>query len=74
LLSTKALQRSSYSECPECFKTKEIGKIYGQLTVKEYYPSSKKGHHWLCECSCGNTTVVSTSRLHSGDTISCGCL
>lgn len=74
LLSTKALKRSLYNECPECSKKKELGKVYGQLTVKEYYPNKKIGHNWLCECSCGNTTVVSTARLHSGHTLSCGCL
>lgn len=73
-LSTKNLKRSIYIECPECPRKKEIGNIYGQLTVKEYYPSKKTGHTWLCECTCGNTTVVSTAALHAGHTLSCGCL
>lgn len=73
-LSTKALKRSQYVECPECYKFKEIGKQYGQLTVKEYFPTDRPGHHWLCECSCGNTSIVSTQRLHANHTLSCGCL
>ena len=28
----------------------------------------------MCECECGNTTVVSTTDLKSGHTKSCGCL
>lgn len=30
--------------------------------------------HWLCECECGNTTVVRSDCLTSGNTKSCGCL
>jgi len=29
---------------------------------------------WLCICSCGNSTTVSTSRLLNGKTQSCGCI
>lgn len=74
LLSTKALRRSLYQECPECPKKKEIGNTYGQLIVEDYYENDKQGHNWLCKCSCGNTTIVSTAQLHSGSVLSCGCL
>jgi hypothetical protein len=29
---------------------------------------------WLCKCTCGNTTLVSSSRLNQGIAKSCGCL
>lgn len=29
---------------------------------------------WLCQCSCGNTVLVSASRLKNGKAKSCGCL
>ena len=29
---------------------------------------------WICQCDCGNTAVVSPSKLTSGHTRSCGCL
>ena len=29
--------------------------------------------YWLCECDCGNTTIVEASKLKSGHTTSCGC-
>ena len=53
-----------------------IGKRFGKLTVVEYY--GKKGNrnkkHYLCQCDCGNTKVVSVDNLRSGHTQSCGCL
>ena len=36
----------------------------------KYLDNSK----WLCKCNCGNETIVTTSHLKSGHTISCGCL
>lgn len=43
---------------------------FGNLVAKEYI----KGGKWLCQCDCGNTTVVDTRMLNSGHTRSCGCL
>lgn len=45
------------------------GRRFGRLTVKEYAGDSK----WLCECDCGNQTIVSESNLVRGGTVSCGC-
>ena len=73
-LSTKQLGAQKFQSCPNCAKILEIGKTYGQLTVEEYYPSTKVGHFWKCRCNCGNTTILSTAVLHSGHTSSCGCL
>lgn len=54
------------------------GQRFGRLTVIEKAEDyiSPKGHHntqWLCQCDCGNKTVVTTNRLRSGETKSCGC-
>lgn len=53
------------------------GQKFGKLTaIKPFHrvnmtqPVTK----WLCECECGNTTVVLASKLRSGWTKSCGCL
>ncbi len=73
-LSTKQLKAQKFLNCPECKKKSELGKVYGNLTVEEYYPTSKTGTYWKCKCSCGKFTIVSTSSLHSGHTQSCGCL
>lgn len=29
---------------------------------------------WLCKCDCGQTAIVETSNLTTGNTKSCGCL
>jgi hypothetical protein len=48
------------------------GQRFGRLTV---IGLNSKGHSkkWNCVCDCGNTTVVTTSHLLAGTTVSCGC-
>jgi hypothetical protein len=50
------------------------GKIVGRLTVINRVENNRhKQIVWLCECSCGNTTKVVSSRLNKQKTLSCGC-
>lgn len=51
------------------------GRVFGRLTVLEKLPekTQSKAVQWLCSCTCGNTLPVTTSRLNSGNTKSCGC-
>ena len=55
------------------------GQKFGRLTVvrraegDEVKPYKSKCAQWLCECECGNTVVVQTGNLKSGNTTSCGC-
>ena len=35
---------------------------------------SSQGILWLCKCDCGNTTKLTTGKIISGQTRSCGCL
>lgn len=37
-------------------------------------PNGKKFPQWLCQCECGNQTIVRESSLKRGTTHSCGCL
>lgn len=37
-------------------------------------PSGRAVVRWDCVCDCGNTTIVSTQKLKSGHTTSCGCV
>lgn len=52
------------------------GQKFGRLTVLSVHQSSHPGSRtkWLCQCECGNTTIVTISRLRNGKTKSCGCL
>ena len=51
------------------------GQKFGKLTVKKLLRIDKEhGAIWLCDCECGNTTEVSSRRLISKNTKSCGCL
>ena len=49
------------------------GQKFGLLTAIKRV--NKKGvGMWLCECECGNETIVTLGNLTSGGTKSCGCL
>ena len=51
------------------------GERFGRLTIIENAGKSKYGHtQFLCQCDCGNTTIVNGAYLKSGNTRSCGCL
>ena len=56
-----------------------VGQKFNKLTVikraDDYItPKGIKSSQWLCECECGNETVVRGSYLKNGNTKSCGCL
>ncbi len=56
-------------------KKKDLtGKRFGRLTVirKDGHLGEKTA--WLCKCDCGNYKRISTDRLTTGKTQSCGCL
>lgn len=55
------------------------GERFGRLVVlsraDDYVcPNGKKHVMWLCQCDCGNKTIVDSCLLVSGHTRSCGCL
>ena len=50
-----------------------VGSRFGRLVVIEKDHVAKKTSFWKCKCDCGNTTVVNTSSLKTGNTTSCGC-
>ena len=47
---------------------------YGKLVVISKHGHSGKETTWLCQCDCGEQTVVIGRDLRSGNTQSCGCL
>lgn len=54
-----------------------IGQRFGRLTViSQEKSTSKSSTRWLCQCDCGNTTIVQRCNLtrKTRNTKSCGCL
>ena len=49
------------------------GKTSGYLTAIKPVYSDKQGVHWLCQCKCGNQTVVTTNNFLMKHIQSCGC-
>ena len=55
-----------------------VGQRFGRLVVieketKDIPKTSKPRVWWKCKCDCGNTVIVTTTRLVTGVTKSCGC-
>ena len=55
------------------------GMRFSRLTVIkiDHVEKDKNGnssYYWLCQCDCGNLTIVSANSLNAGFTQSCGCL
>lgn len=51
------------------------GRVFGTLTVMSREGSNKSGQAlWRCRCTCGKETLVTSARLTTGHTTSCGCL
>lgn len=50
------------------------GEVFGRLTVLSFSHRVLRHRYWRCLCKCGKETVTRGSRLHSGKTLSCGCL
>lgn len=46
---------------------------FGKLTVLEADHKKNGATYWLCQCDCGNKSLVTTGDLKRGNSISCGC-
>ena len=63
---------SGHTKSCGCYRSPRlnlIGEKFGRLTVQEWVGNGK----WKCLCECGNTILVQTDNLKSGNTKSCGC-
>jgi hypothetical protein len=47
---------------------------FGRLTILRVHSRTDKHTKWVCQCECGNETVVYQYKLRNGTTKSCGCL
>lgn len=77
--SSADLLRGRYTSCG-CDKYSSMildlsNMRFGHLVAMEPcgYNNNRKKRLWKCKCDCGNETVVTTSDLTSGNTMSCGC-
>ncbi len=52
------------------------GQKFGRLTILRRGPNIGKNKEvgWICSCSCGEESLVSSNCLRRGNTKSCGCL
>jgi hypothetical protein len=50
------------------------GQQFGRLSVVELHERKSSRDYWLCQCDCGNTSIVANHSLVTGATRSCGCL
>lgn len=50
-----------------------VGQRFGKLEVISYAYTNGGRAFWNCVCDCGNTSIVCTASLRSGNTTSCGC-
>lgn len=55
-----------------------VGERYGNLTIIGRAPNhehnGKTVTYWMCKCDCGNIKPIAWKHLHSGKTVSCGCV
>lgn len=78
-VSASCLKNGHTQSCG-CNRINDLtGKRFGKLVVKSFFdravqPNNSIRTEWLCECDCGETTVVSHGNLTSGHTTSCGCM
>lgn len=49
------------------------GQRFGSLTAKKYVGAKDGDAKWLCQCDCGNESIVYANNLKRGTTKSCGC-
>lgn len=49
------------------------GQRFGKLVALELVNNDKVGRYWLCQCDCGNTTIVRQDHLRNGTTKACKC-
>lgn len=79
LLHFCGVTRQNSTACSACSRSdrllqESIGKRFGRLTVVLFVEYVNNKPLVLCNCDCGNTTVVRLAEIKSGNTKSCGCL
>jgi hypothetical protein len=53
----------------------ELGKKYGRLTaIRLSHRDKRRNAYYVARCDCGKEKTVSGSYMHTGRTLSCGCI
>lgn len=65
----KFLKNGKSKSCGHSIIEERLGDRFGYLRVI----GREDSYRWICECECGNITVVNGQNLLSGKTQSCGC-
>lgn len=69
-------RKGNFAGISEDEEKRRIGRRFGKIVVlkraEKRCPSGEK--YYLCQCDCGNTTLVRWSNLIEGRKSSCGCL
>ena len=55
-------------------REKNIGKVFGEVTVLEFVRVAKGSSIYTCKCSCGVIKEFYIGNLRSGKSLSCGCI
>lgn len=74
---TSSLMNGRTTKCPNCSNNQLIdltGQRFGRLTVLSFVGTVGHNSFWHCVCDCGNESDVSSHKLRTGHTTSCGCL
>lgn len=80
VVASQSLKRGQTKSCGCLRKEKKeiidlTGQRFEKLTVIRQEGRNENGEmYWLCQCDCGNTTVVKGYYLKSGRIKSCGCM
>lgn len=79
IAGANSVKRGHTTSCG-CALIKDLtGQTFGRLTVLGMYgktiqPNGQLRTDWICQCTCGEQTIVTHGNLTSGHTKSCGCM
>lgn len=72
-----SLRSGGVKQCLTCAGKRRVDlteQRFGRLVAKYYIGMRGHSSFWHCVCDCGNEKDVSSEKLRSGNTKSCGCL
>ena len=75
IVSKNNLKTGNSTSCG-CARRKDdlLGRRFGRLIVRRYDHVGNHGRtYYVCECDCGNESIVSRAHLLNGHVTSCGC-